>query len=143
MSHLSEFAVSNFATSLYATHDFAYNTEYPINLSFHFGQPLRLLVCTFTPKDTKSLRSYQKHLEKDYLDVKDSLPIALNLLSLDLQAEDLDTWLERIARSESSLAEYVKLMQRRQKGHQPPQILNSIILWYLESKNKVSLLYTF
>lgn len=138
VSHLSPVAVSTFATDLYAPHGFAYHTEYSIDLSFHFGPPLGLEVCTFIPRDTKSLRSYQKHLDKDYLDVEDSLPIALNLLSLDLQVEDLNTWLEGIVGCESSLTEYGELMQRRQKGQQSPQILRAVISWYLESKNKLS-----
>ena len=107
-------------------------------MSFHFGPPIELDVCTFTPRDKKFLRSYQKLQGKDSLVVQDSLPIALNLLSLELQAAELDTWLERIVSSKSSLTEYVDLMLRRQKGQLSPQILKSLVSWYLTSKNKVS-----
>jgi hypothetical protein len=107
-------------------------------VSFHFGPPIGLDVCTFAPRDTKSLRSYQKRQGEDSLDVQESLPIALNILSLELQAAELDTWLERIVSSKSSLTEYVDLMLRRQKGQQSPQILKLLVSWYLTPKNKVS-----
>jgi hypothetical protein len=96
-------------------------------------------VCAFTPRDNKAIRSYQKQQGKDKLDVQDSLPIAVNLFSIELQAADLDIWLDQILGSESRLSEYVDLMLRRQEGQQAPQILKSLVSWYLTSKEVSSL----
>jgi hypothetical protein len=70
--------------------------------------------------------------------VQDSLPIALNLFSIELQAEELDTWLNRIVSSKSGLFEYVDLMLRRHIGETSAQILKTLVSWYLVSKNEVS-----
>jgi hypothetical protein len=96
-------------------------------------------VCAFTPRDNKAIRSYQKQQDKDKLDVQDSLPITVNLFSVELQAEELDTWLDQIVGSKSRLSEYVDLMLRRQEGQQAPQILKSLVSWYRTSKEVSSL----
>jgi hypothetical protein len=99
-------------------------------------------VCVFKPRDHKTICSYQKQQGKDKLDIQDSLPITVNLFSVELQAAELDTWLDQIVGSKSRLSEYVDLMLRRQKGQQSPQILKSLVSWYLTSK-EVSSLSTF
>jgi hypothetical protein len=96
-------------------------------------------VCTFTPKDKKALRSYQKHDGEAELDIQESLPIALNLFSVESYAEELDVWLDGIIDSEFGLPEYVALMILRQKDHQLSQVLKTLILWYTGSRNDVSL----
>lgn len=94
-------------------------------------------VCTFTPRNKKDLQSYQKHQGEDKLHVQESLPIVLNLFSVDYHAEELDTWLDRIIDSEFGLQEYIELMQRRQNEHLSVQILRCLVAWYSTSKNKV------
>jgi hypothetical protein len=94
-------------------------------------------VCTFTPREKRALRSYQKHEGKDELDVQESLAIALNLFSIESHAEELDAWLDGILDSDSELLEYVSLMRRRQKEDHYSQLLQAVIAWYLTSKDKV------
>ena len=130
--------MSTLATDLCAPNGLSHNTEYAIDLFLSFGPPISLNVCPFTPRDNKALRSYQKHEGKDKLDVQDSLPIALNLFSVESQAEELDAWLDRIIGSKSGLPEYVDLLLRRQKGDYSAQTMKSLVSWYLTSKNMVS-----
>ena len=126
-------------TELYAPRDLVYNHEYTVRFSLGFGPLMDLDVCTFTPRDKKALRSYQKHDGETELDVQESLPIALNLFSVESHAEELDAWLDGIIDSKSGLPEYVALMMILQKHHQLSQILKALIFWYIGSKNNVSL----
>jgi hypothetical protein len=126
-------------TELYAPKDFVYNHEYTIGFNLGFGPLINLDVCTFTPKDKKALRNYQKYDGEAELCMQESLPIALNLFSVESYAEELDVWLDGILDSESGLPEYVAFMIRRQKNHQLSQVLKTLILWYIGSRNDVSL----
>lgn len=94
-------------------------------------------MCPFTPRNKKALYSYQKHEGKDKLHVQESLPIVVNLFSIESVAEDLDAWLDGIIDSEFGLSEYVNLMMLRQKDHHFSQVLKALISWYMASKNKV------
>jgi hypothetical protein len=71
--------------------------------------------------------------------MQESLPIALNLFSVESHAEELDVWLDEILDSESGLPEYVAFMTLRQKDHQLSLVLKTLILWYIGSRNDVSL----
>jgi hypothetical protein len=94
-------------------------------------------VSLFVPKDHRALRSYQKHEGKDELDVKDSLPIALHLFSIESTAETLDAWLIEIIESESDLTKYVNLVMQRQKGNLSARMLQTVASWFLESESKL------
>jgi hypothetical protein len=138
VSHLSRSSVSTLTADLYAPKDLVHNIEHTIDFTFHFGSPIRLDVCTFTPRDPTALRSYQTPEGKEDLVVQDSLPIALNLFTLELQAAEIDAWLDSLIDSESGLSEYVALMLRRHPGEHSAQILKSLVSWYLASKNELS-----
>jgi hypothetical protein len=127
------------ATELYAPKDLVHNPEYTIGFSLGFGPLIDLDVCIFTPRDKKALRSYQKRDGEAEFNVQESLPIALNLFSIESHAEELDAWLDRIIDSEYELLEYVALRMLQQKDHQLSQVLNALISWYIVSKNHVSL----
>jgi hypothetical protein len=134
---LSRSSVSALTTELFAPEDLVYNSEYAVAFNLGLGPPINLDVCTFTPRDKKSLCSYQKHEGKDKLDMQESLPIVLNLFSVESHAEELDTWLDGIVDSESGLLEYVDLMMLRQKERRYSQHLEALASWYMTSKNKV------
>jgi hypothetical protein len=124
-------------TELYAPKDLDYNSEYVVKFTLGFGPLIKLEVCTFTPREKRALHSYQKHEGKDELDAQESLPIALNLFSIESHAEELDAWLDGIIDSDSGLHEYVSLMMLRQKEGYYSQLLQSVTAWYLTSKDKV------
>lgn len=69
--------------------------------------------------------------------MQESLPIALNLFSVESHAEELDAWLDGIIDSDSGLPEYVSLMMLRQKEDHYSQLLEALIAWYMTSKDKV------
>lgn len=124
-------------TELYSPADIVYDHEYTVAFSLGFGPLIDLNVCTFTPRDSEALHSYQKHDGEIDLDVQKSLPIALNLFSVESHAEELDDWLDGIIDSESGFGEYITLMMLRQKDHKLSQVLKTLISWYMRSKNNV------
>jgi hypothetical protein len=134
---LSRSSVSTFATELFDPNRLIYDSEHGVDFSLGFGPPIRLNVCTITPRDTEALRSYQRYDSKDTLHVQDSLPISLNLFSVESHAAELDAWLDGIIDSKSGLLEYVDLMLLLQKEHFSAQILRTLVSWYITSKNKV------
>jgi hypothetical protein len=143
VSHLSRTSLSSFTDDIYAPNNLIHDTEYSIHFSFPIGPPIILDVCAFTPRDYKAIRSYQKQQGKDKLDVQDSLPIAVNLFDLELQAADLDRWLDRIVGSKSRLSEYVDVMLLRHPGQPSPQILKALVSWYQTFRKEVSSLSSF
>jgi len=136
---LSRSSVSSLSDELYAAKDLVHDHEYSIGFSLGFGPPIDLDVCIFTPRDKKALRRYRKRGWNYYLDMRETLPITLNLFSIELLAEELDVWLDGIIDSESGLPEYVALIVLREKDHQLSQNLNALISWYIGSKNNASL----
>jgi len=124
-------------TELYAPKGLAYESEHALAFDLGFGPPIHLDVCPFTTRDKKALRSYQKHEGKDTLVVQESLPIALNLFSLESHAEELDLWLDGILNSESWLLEYVALMILREKDSHFSHVLKALISWYIASMDRV------
>jgi hypothetical protein len=101
VSHLSATSVSDLAVQLCAPNSFIHTSEYPADFSLGFGPHIRLDVSPFDPRDKQSLRSFQKRDGNDNLDVVNSLPIALNLVSLESTAEILNDWLDGIINSPS------------------------------------------
>jgi len=108
-----------------------------VGFTLGFGPRIDLNVCAFTPREKRALRSYQKHEGKDELDIQESLPIALDLFSVESFAEELDAWLNKLIDSDSGLLEYVSLMMLRQKEDHYSQLLKAVITWYMTSKDKV------
>ncbi|KAH8656008.1 hypothetical protein BGZ60DRAFT_146661 [Tricladium varicosporioides] len=141
LAHLSPSSLSNFTSKLIAPNGLAYNFEYTIDLTLGFGPTMTHNVCAFAPRNGEELQSYQKHQGEDELYVQGSLPIVLNLFSLDSHAEELDAWLDGIIDSELGLQEYIELMQRRQNEHLFIEVLRCLAAWYSTSKNKVSPLF--
>ena len=141
VAHLSRYSVSTLTTEIYAPEDLVYNYEHTIGFNLGFGPPLDLNVCTFTPRDKKLLRSYQKCEGKAKLHVQESLPLVLNMFSIESQAEELDIWLDGIIDSECGLYEYVALIRVQQKDNYSSQVLKALISWYMASKNDVGLLF--
>ncbi|KAF4625216.1 hypothetical protein G7Y89_g12953 [Cudoniella acicularis] len=137
VSHLSRSSVSTLTTELCAPKDLVYESEHIIGFNLGFGPPIDLIVCPFIPRDKNPLYSYQKREGKDKLYVQESLPIVVNLFSIESHAEDLDAWLDGIINSEFRLSEYVDLMMLRQKDHHFSQVLKALISWYMASKNKL------
>jgi len=126
-------------TELYAPEGLAYESEHALTFDLGFGPPIPLDVCPFTPIDNTALRSYQKHEGKDTLVVQESLPIALNLFSLESHAEDLDIWLDKIIDSEYWLPQYVALMIDQEKDSHFSHALSALISWYMASEDQVRL----
>ena len=126
-------------TELYAPKGLAYESEHALAFDLGFGPPIHLDVCPFTPIDKAGLHSYQKHEGKDTLVVQDSLPIALNLFSLESHAEELDIWLDGIIDSEFGLPEYVALMIHQEKDSHFSHALSALISWYMASEDQVRL----
>lgn len=94
-------------------------------------------MCPIIPRDNETMRNDQEHRGKAKFDMKDSLPIVLDLFSIESSAEQLDDWLEKIIDSRSDLSGYVKLITRRQKGNLSAQILEVLVSWFLTSESKV------
>ncbi|KAH8748070.1 hypothetical protein BGZ57DRAFT_152342 [Hyaloscypha finlandica] len=138
VSHLSRSSVSTLTTELYAPEGLAYESEHALTFDLGFGPPIPLDVCPFTPIDNTALRSYQKHEGKDTLVVQESLPIALNLFSLESHAEDLDIWLDKIIDSEYWLPQYVALMIHQEKDSHFSHALSGLISWYMGSEDRLS-----
>lgn len=124
-------------TEFYAPEDLAYDVEHAVAFNLGFGPPIDLNVCPFTPRNKKALCSYQKHEGKATLSVQESLPILLNVFSIESHAEELDVWLDVIIDSEIELFEYVDLMMLRQKDAHFSRVLKAWISWYMASKNQV------
>jgi hypothetical protein len=70
--------------------------------------------------------------------IQESLPIVLDLFSIEYHAEEIDTWLDTIIDSKPLLSEYVNLVLLRRKRDHSAQILERLVCWYLTSQNKVS-----
>ena len=126
-------------TELYAPEGLAYESEHALTFNLGFGPPIDLDVCPFTPIDNTALRSYQKHEGKDTLFVQESLPIALNLFSLESHAQDLDIWLDEIINSEFWLPDYVALMINQEKDSHCSHALSGLISWFMGSEARVRL----
>jgi hypothetical protein len=124
-------------TELYAPKGLAYKSEHALDFNLGFGPPIHLDVCPFTPRDKEALHSYQKNKGKDTLVVQESLPIALNLFSLESHAEELDVWLDGILNSQFGLSEYVALMILRGKDSHFSHALEALTSWYMASKDRV------
>jgi len=122
---------------LYAPADLSHNSEYRVLFNLGIGPPIELDVCTFVPKNRNALRSYQKQKGKDNLNVQESLPITLNLFSIESVAEDIDTWLDGIIDSGSRFPEYMDLILLRQEHHEYSQFLKALFSWYMTSKDMV------
>jgi hypothetical protein len=137
-SHLSPDSLSTFTTELIAPDGLIYDLEYAIDLSLGFGGLFKHNVCTFTPRNKNDLQSYRKRQGEDTLCVQESLPIVLNLFSVQLHAEELGVWLDQIIDSDVGLNEYVDLMKRRKDEGLNVEVLRSIVEWYVTSKKKVS-----
>jgi hypothetical protein len=114
-------------------------SEYPVNISLGFGPDICFQVSSFIPKDKQALRSFQKHEGDETLHVKDSLPIALNFFSVELTAETLDDWLDKIVHSPSDLSEYANLMMERHRENLSAKILQAVVSWFLANNSKVSI----
>jgi hypothetical protein len=136
VSHLSPTSVSTFSAQLWGQNN--PTPEYPIDFSLGFGPHICLQVSPFAPRDRQSLRSFQKKEGDNKLDVKDSLPIALNFFSIESTAEMLDAWLDVIVDSRSELSEYTNFMMERYAGSLSATVLQSVISWFLRIRNKVS-----
>jgi hypothetical protein len=113
-------------------------SEHIVAFNLGFGPPIDLIVCPFIPSNKKALYSYQKRKGKDKLHVQESLPIVVNLFSIESHAEEIDGWLDGIIDSEFGLLEYADLMMLRQNDHHFSLVLSALISWYLTSKNKVT-----
>lgn len=122
---------------LYAPGDLSYNSEHRVGFSLGIGPLIDLDVCTFTPRDRNALRSYQKQKGKDKLKVQESLPITLNLFSIESLAEEIETWLDDIIDSGPKLPEYIDLILLRPEHNEHSQYLKAIFSWYMASKNMV------
>ena len=137
VSHLSEASVSALTAQLCGPNGPIYESEYDVSFWLGFGPHICLRVTPFSPKDKEGMRSFQKHAGNDRLDVSHSLPIALNLFSVESTAETLDDWLDGILDSHSHLSEYVNLMMGRHTGSLSARILQEVVSWFLEPGNKV------
>ncbi|KAH7305088.1 hypothetical protein BKA65DRAFT_521097 [Rhexocercosporidium sp. MPI-PUGE-AT-0058] len=138
VSHLSAASVSALSAELCTANRLTDPLEYPISLSLGFGQHISLQVIPFVPKSKEALRSFQKREGQDKLDVQDSLPIALDLLSIESTAETLDDWLDGILDSRVDLLEYVNLMMERHKRNLSVEILQVVVSWFLETRSELS-----
>jgi hypothetical protein len=136
VSHLSATSVSAFSAQLWGQN--TPTTEHPIDFSLGFGPHICLEVTPFVPRDTQYLRSFQKKEGYDKLDVQGSLPIALNLFSIESTAEILDAWLNGIINSRFDLLEYANFILERHKGNISANVLQSVVSWFLRARNKVS-----
>lgn len=136
VSQLSQTSVLALATEIHGPNGMVRSCDYPVEISFDFGPPVPLEVCTFATDNYELLRSYQKHQGQDTLDVKRSFPIALDLFSTEIVAHLFDTWLDGIINSRSNLLGFKALMLRRHTGANPGdnsvQILNPILSLFLE-----------
>lgn len=137
VSHLSEASVSALTAQLCGPNGPIYGSEYDVYFSLGFGPHICLPVTPFSSKDKEGLRSFQKQAGNDKLDVNDSLPIALNLFSVESTAETLDVWLDGIVDSNSYLSEYMNLMMGRHTGNLSAKNLQEVVSWFLEPGNKV------
>ena len=124
-------------TELCAPEALAYDFEHAVALNLGFGPPIDLNVCPFTPRDKNALCTYQKHEGQNTLVVQESLPIVLNVFSVESHAEELDVWLDGIIDSEFWLLEYVDLMMLRQKDAHLSHVLKAFVSWYMTSKDQV------
>jgi hypothetical protein len=77
---------------------------------------------------------------KNMVEIQGLLPIALDLFSIESQAEEIDTWLNTVIDSEILLSEYVDLMAFRQNENYSFQVLEYIFSWYITFQTKVSYL---
>jgi hypothetical protein len=125
------------SAELCTANSLTHTLEYPINLSLGFGPHISLQVFPFVPKSKEALRSFRKREGKDKLDVQDSLPIALDLFSIESTAETLDDWLDGIVDSPSDLSEYLNLMMERHKRNLSVEILQVVVSWFLETRSEV------
>lgn len=125
------------SAELCTANSLTHTLEYPINLSLGFGPHISLQVFPFVPKNKEALRSFQKREGKDKLDVQDSLPIALDLFSIESTAETIDDWLDGIVDSPSDLSEYLNLMMERHKRNLSVEILQVVVSWFLETRSEV------
>jgi len=114
-----------------------YESEDDVHLSLGFGPDISLPVTPFNPKDKEGMRSFQKHAGNDTLDVRDSLPIALNWFSVESTAETLDVWLDEIVYSHSYLSEFVNLMMERHKGNLSAKMLQEVVSRFSGPGNEV------
>jgi len=87
------------------------------------------------------LRSFRKRKGEDKLDVQDSLPIALDLFSIESTAESIDEWLNRIVDSHSHLSEYLDIMMERHKRSLSVEILQVVVSWFLETRSEVPIFF--
>jgi hypothetical protein len=121
-----------------APNSFVHASEYLVDFSLGFGPHIQLEVSTFDPRDKENLQSFQKRDGKDKLNVVDSLPIAINLFSVESTAEDLNAWLDGIIDSPFELSEYAYFMLKLQRRSLSAQVLQAVVSWSTSRKAPLS-----
>jgi hypothetical protein len=130
VDHLSRDAVIALTNDLGAS---SLTGDHPIQYNFGFGPLLPLRISTFTPRSSAALRSFRKTPYSNTLISEESLPVGLDVFSLESSAGDINLWLENLLNSREHLKDYVHLFLRRQKRSHSAQMIEVLIAWYLDS----------
>ncbi|RDW65165.1 hypothetical protein BP5796_09857 [Coleophoma crateriformis] len=138
VAHLQQHRTASFASQIHAPEDIFYNTEYQVSFNLGLGPPVPIKVSPFIPRNQTDLRSFQKQVGKEELDVQDSLPISLHFFAVHSMAEKLNVWLDAMISSASDLSAYVKLVMDSQEVGAGAKALYSIVSWFTECKSQLS-----
>ncbi|RDW59413.1 hypothetical protein BP6252_12500 [Coleophoma cylindrospora] len=138
IAHLQQRSTESFTSQIHAPEGIFYNTEYQVSFNLGLGPPIPIKVSPFNPRNTIALRSFQKQVGKEELDVKDSLPISIHLFAVHSMAERLNVWLDAMISSAPDLSAYVKLVMEREGADAGARALHSTVSWFTECKSRLS-----